>query len=127
MSQNESGLSRRDILKRIGLTAVIVGPGMSILNACATSGGDDTDTTGVDVNKSDSKNPFKVDAAKPLNVVIFKGGLGDEYATAVHEPAYNKVFAGAKINHEGVVEIKTTLQPRFAGGTNVPDMVANSG
>jgi len=120
-----AGMDRRDILKRLGVVAVAV-PGLSLLSACATSGGSD-ETTDNDVTGENAKNPFGVDGAKPLSVVIFKGGLGDDYATQVHEPMYVKAFAGAKINHEGIVEINKTLQPRFGSGSNVPDVVANAG
>ncbi|MCD0450073.1 N-acetylglucosamine/diacetylchitobiose ABC transporter substrate-binding protein [Actinocorallia sp. API 0066] len=120
-----SGLDRRDVLKRIGLVAVAA-PGLSVLSACATGGSDDT--KGGDVSSSgDAKNPFGVDAAKPLNVVIFKGGLGDDYATQVHEPMYAKAYPGVKIKHEGIVEIGKALQPRFSSGTDIPDVVANAG
>ncbi|GAA3205927.1 N-acetylglucosamine/diacetylchitobiose ABC transporter substrate-binding protein [Actinocorallia longicatena] len=127
MSQETTGLGRRDVLKRIGLTAVVVGPGMSILSACATSGGDDDKPENKVTSGTDAKNPFNVDGTKPLDVVIFKGGLGDDYATQVHEPAYVKAFPQAKIKHEPIVEINKTLQPRFSGGSEIPDVVANSG
>ena len=121
-----AGLDRRDVLKRLGLTAAVAAPGMTLLNACATGGGDE-ETTDNDVTGEDAANPFGVDGTKPLDVVIFKGGLGDDYATQVHEPLYVKTFPQAKIKHEGIVEINKTLQPRFSGGTEIPDVVANSG
>lgn len=129
MSQNETtGLDRRSVLKRIGLTAVVVGPAASILSACATSDTkDEAPKTEVTAKPADNKNPFGVNAATPLNVVIFKGGLGDDYATQGHEPLYVKAFPGAQIKHEGIVEINKTLQPRFSGGKNIPDVVANAG
>jgi len=126
MSQNESGLGRRDVLKRIGLTAVVVGPGMSILNACATSSSDKKDTPAATGAAKDPKNPFGVDAAKPLDVVIFNGGYKDLYAKLGHEPMYVKSFPGVKVNHESVVDL-TTVKPRFTSGTNLPDVVDNSG
>ncbi|ROO88402.1 N-acetylglucosamine transport system substrate-binding protein [Actinocorallia herbida] len=120
-----TGLLRRDVLKRLGLVAVAA-PGLSLLSACATGGGSEEGGTDV-ASDGDAKNPFKVDAAKPLNVVIFKGGLGDDYATQVHEPMYVTAFPGVKIEHEGIVEIGKALQPRFSSGTDIPDVVANSG
>ena len=120
-----AGMDRRDILKRLGLAAAAV-PGLSLLSACATGGGDG-ETKENDVSGEDAKNPFGVDGSKPLSVVIFKGGLGDDYATQVHEPMYVKVFPSAKMNHEGIVEINKTLQPRFSSGSEIPDVVANAG
>jgi len=120
-----AGVDRRDILKRLGLAAAVA-PGLSLLSACATGGGGG-ETKENDVTSGDAKNPFGVDPAKPLNVVIFKGGLGDDYATQVHEPAYARTFPGVKIEHEGIVEINKTLQPRFSSGSNIPDVVANAG
>ncbi|MCW2887932.1 MAG: N-acetylglucosamine transport system substrate-binding protein [Streptosporangiaceae bacterium] len=121
------GIDRRQMLQRIGLTALIAGPGISMLSACATSGsGNSTPKQTVKANGG-SVNPFGVKADAPIDIVIFKGGLGDDYATQVHEPAYVKKFPQAKLKHEGIVEINKTLQPRFSGGSNIPDVVANSG
>jgi N-acetylglucosamine transport system substrate-binding protein len=129
MSESHShpvDLNRRQLLRRIGMTALIAGPGVTMLGACATSGGaGDTKKSDIKAGK-DPVNPFSVSATAPLEVVIFKGGLGDDYATQVHEPAYQKKFPQAKIKHIGIQEIGKTLRPRFAGGTP-PDVVANSG
>lgn len=123
---NPVDLSRRQLLRRVGMTALIAGPGISMLGACATSGGgDDTKTNDVKAGK-DPVNPFSVQAAAPLEVVIFKGGLGDGYATQVHEPAYQKKFPQAKLKHVGIQEIGKTLRPRITGG-NPPDVVSNAG
>jgi N-acetylglucosamine transport system substrate-binding protein len=120
------GIDRRTMLQRVGLSALIAGPGISMLNACATSGGSDKKGT-TKANVADPKNPFGVKAGAPLDVVIFKGGFSDDYATQVHEPQYVTAFPGAKIKHEGVVAIGKTLQPRFQGGSDIPDVVDNSG
>ncbi|HEV7932479.1 MAG TPA: N-acetylglucosamine/diacetylchitobiose ABC transporter substrate-binding protein [Actinomadura sp.] len=118
-------LSRRQMLRRIGMTALIAGPGVTMLGACATSGGGDTKSNAVKAGK-DPVNPFGVQASAPLEVIIFKGGLGDGYATQVHEPAYHKKFPQAKIKHTGIQEIGKTVRPRLVGG-NPPDMVSNAG
>jgi N-acetylglucosamine transport system substrate-binding protein len=118
-------VSRRQLLQRIGMTALIAGSGVTMLGACATSGGEDTKTNEVKAGK-DPVNPFGVQAGAPLEVVIFKGGLGDAYATQAHEPAYMKKFPQAKIKHTGIQEIGKTLRPRFTGG-NPPDVVSNAG
>src|SRR5258708_7920575 len=103
------GIDRRTMLQRVGLSALIAGPGISMLSACATSGGSDKKTT-TKANGADPKNPFGVKAGAPLDVVIFKGGFSDDYATQVHEPQYLLAFPGAKIKHEGIVAIGKTLQ-----------------
>ena len=59
--------------------------------------------------------------------MIFNGGFGDKYATQVHEPLYKAGVPQGDIKHESVTEINKTLQPRFSGGTDVPDVVDNSG
>jgi N-acetylglucosamine transport system substrate-binding protein len=119
-------LSRRNMLRGIGLTALVAVPGAGALSACATGGGSDSNSGQANVNNSNSANPFGVKEDAPLEVVIFKGGLGDSYATDVHEPAYKKKFPKAEVKHVATQKIAQTLQPRFAGG-NPPDVVANSG
>lgn len=119
------GIDRRQLLQRIGLTALLAGPGVSLLSACATSSSNND--KGTKSNNNDAKNPFGVKANAPLDVVIFPGGYKDTYATKSHEPLYKAAFPGASITHEGIVAIGTTLQPRFNSGTNIPDVVDNSG
>ncbi|WP_084958934.1 N-acetylglucosamine/diacetylchitobiose ABC transporter substrate-binding protein [Thermoactinospora rubra] len=122
-------LTRRDLLRRIGLTAVVVGPGAGLLSACATGGGSQPSaapaTTAGGVATSPA-NPFGVDAKKPLEVTIFSGGYGDAYAKDIHEALYAKKYAGAQIKHNATQNIGTQLRPRFLSG-DVPDVVNNSG
>src|SRR5262245_21792829 len=92
-------ISRRRMLWRIGMTALIAAPGVTMLGACAISGGDDAEPKNTVKAGGNAANPFGVKADAPLEVVIFKGGLGDDYATQVHEPAYVKKFPQAKIQH----------------------------
>lgn len=119
-------LSRRHMLRGIGLTAFLAVPGAGVLSACASGGGGDNPPATAPQNSGDSANPFGVKADAALEVVIFKGGLGDEYATQVHEPLYKKKYPNATIKHVATQQISQTLQPRFASG-DVPDMIANSG
>ncbi|MBM7773454.1 N-acetylglucosamine transport system substrate-binding protein [Actinokineospora baliensis] len=113
--------SRRSVLKGIGMAALAAGP----LSACAF-GSSDQPSSGGPTGEKSGTNPFGVVANAPLEVVIFKGGLGDAYATEVHEPLYKKAFPQAEIKHVPTQQIAQTLQPRFAGG-NVPDMISNAG
>ncbi len=123
-------ITRRQMLRRIGLTALVAGPAAGLLSACATGGGAAPSATSSAAPSSggavSAANPFGVAADAPLEVVIFKGGLGDSYATDVHEPLYKKAFPQATVKHVATQQIAQTLQPRFAGG-DVPDVIANSG
>ncbi len=119
-------ITRRQLFRRIGLTALVAGPAAGLLNACATSGGGAAPAASGSAAATSAANPLGVDPAKPLEVVIFKGGLGDEYATQVHQPMYKKMYPQAEIKHVATQQIAQTLQPRFASG-DVPDMISNAG
>ena len=96
-------ITRRQMLRRIGMTALVAGPGAGLLTACATGGGAAPAATASAAPSAggavSAKNPFGVAADAPLEVVIFKGGLGDSYATEVHEPLYKKAFPQAQVKH----------------------------
>jgi len=114
--------SRRLFLQRAMLASVAAAGG-SVLAGCA-SGGDDPADISKGAAKS-AKNPFGVKADAPLDVVIFKGGYGDDYAK-FHEELYKNSFRGATIKHAGITDIRQQLQPRFNSG-NPPDVIDNSG
>jgi N-acetylglucosamine transport system substrate-binding protein len=121
-----SNIDRRTMLRRAAAVGLVAVPGFSLLSACATSGsGDNNNSSGG--GKKSSTNPLGVKEDAALDVVIFNGGYGDKYATDVHEPLYKKAFPKATVKHESVTTISKTLQPRYASGTNVPDVVDNSG
>src|SRR6185369_16165487 len=71
------------------------------------------------------KNPLGEKEDAPLEVVIFDGGFGQDYAKA-HEAMYKEAYPKAEIKHSAVVEINKALQPRFVDGTP-PDFINNSG
>ncbi|TMR89622.1 N-acetylglucosamine/diacetylchitobiose ABC transporter substrate-binding protein [Nonomuraea basaltis] len=122
-------ITRRELLRRIGMTAFVAGPGAGLLSACATAGtgGDPTPAPATSIAASaDPKNPFGVDAKKPLEVVIFSGGYGDAYAKDLHEELYKKAFPGVTIKHTATQQIGTQLRPRFVGD-DAPDVLNNSG
>lgn len=73
----------------------------------------------------DAKNPLKVKEDAALDVVIFKGGYGDDYAINA-EKIYAAAFPKAKVGHQGIQRLQEQLQPRFVGG-NPPDIIDNSG
>lgn len=117
-SRPNPNFSRRRLL---GTTAA--GLAASSLAACATSGGDE-DTEDVSVGE-DAENPFGVDPAAPLDVVIFDGGFGDQYAVE-HQKLYNAKYPDAEISHLATQQISETQQPRFAQGEPA-DVIDNSG
>ena len=148
----ERRYSRREVIKRgaaLGLSMPVIG---MVLAACgggasptaATGGGAQpaaTTATGagspvaaggspaaggpVTLPTGDAKNPLKVKEDAPLDVVIFKGGYGDDYAIHV-EQIYQQAYPKAKVSHQGIQRLQEQLQPRFVGG-NPPDAIDNSG
>jgi N-acetylglucosamine transport system substrate-binding protein len=120
-----SNLDRRTLLRRAAAVGLVALPGAGLLSACATSGGGDGNSGGG--GDKTAANPLGVKDNASLDVVIFNGGYSDKYATEVHEPMYKRAFPKAKVKHESVTEISKTLQPRYASGSNVPDVVDNSG
>jgi N-acetylglucosamine transport system substrate-binding protein len=73
----------------------------------------------------DTSNPLGVDPAAPLEVVIFKGGFGDNYALHVNE-MYNTQFPDAEIEYLATQRLAQQFQPRFVSG-DPPDVMDNSG
>ncbi|GAA4764630.1 N-acetylglucosamine/diacetylchitobiose ABC transporter substrate-binding protein [Streptomyces sanyensis] len=119
---NGEGFSRRNLIKRSAALGLIAVPTMGFLSACAASGsGDDQERQKGEVTKD---NPFGVAEGGTLDVVIFKGGFGDQYAIE-WEKLYKDKW-GPEISHLGTQEITGKLQPRFNAG-NPPDVVDNSG
>ncbi|MEV4636972.1 N-acetylglucosamine/diacetylchitobiose ABC transporter substrate-binding protein [Actinoplanes sp. NPDC049548] len=98
---------------------------LPLLSACVTSGGDDDDPAAGNTGAKSADNPLGVKADAPLEVVIFKGGYGDEYAKRA-ETLYTQKHTGAKIDHKGLQKVGVALQPRFVANTP-PDVVDNTG
>lgn len=98
---------------------------LPFLSACVTGGGDDDDPAAGNTGAKSADNPLGVKADAPLEVVIFKGGYGDEYAKSA-ENLYTQKYAGAKIDHKGLQKVGEALQPRFVANTP-PDVVDNTG
>ena len=119
-----SEFGRRDLIKRAAAIGLIAVPSMSVLSACA-SGGDSGDSNQVDKGEKSATNPLAINEGAPLDVVIFDGGFGQQYAKDA-EAEYGKAFPGSKVSHSATQKIQSTLQPRFNGGTP-PDLIDNSG
>lgn len=117
------GTNRRDLIKRSAALGLISVPTMSFLSACASGGGDDDSGT-ENEGKTSKDNPFGVKEGSKLDVVVFKGGYGDDYAKA-WEASFKKKW-GVTSTHTGTQEITGKLQPRFNANTP-PDIVDNSG
>jgi N-acetylglucosamine transport system substrate-binding protein len=124
-------VSRRQLLIRSAAIAAMAGPGSALAAGCAagsgsapkstaSSGGSSTGTA-----SSDPANPFGVKASAPLDVYIFKGGYGDQYAKAF-EDMYKKRFPGSNVSHKGAQDVTGDLQPRFNAGSP-PDVIDDSG
>jgi len=74
----------------------------------------------------DAANPLGVDPAAPLDVVIFDGGFGDDYAVNVNDNLYKKLYPNAEITYAAIQRLQEQLQPRFVAG-EPPDVIDNSG
>lgn len=113
--------TRRSLLR----TAVGAGVAVPLLSACVTGGDEGTDPAAGNTGAAGADNPLGVKADAPLEVVIFKGGYGDEYAKRAGT-LYTQKYPAAKIDHQGIQKIGEALQPRFVAGTP-PDVVDNTG
>ncbi|AEV84094.1 ABC transporter substrate-binding protein [Actinoplanes sp. SE50] len=115
----EYDVSRRDLLRcAAGVAAV------GALGGCALGGGDVPGDPTV-TRPVSAANPLGVPADAPLEVVIFNGGFGEDYARE-HEARYRQRYPRARIRHSATQQIAETLQPRFVAG-DPPDVVDNSG
>lgn len=123
-AHKNEGLGRRDVIKRSAALGLITVPTMSFLSACASSDSGTDDS--VKKGKTSAKNPLGVNETAALDVVIFDGGFGQQYAIDA-EKKYNAAFPKApKVKHTATQKIQSQLQPRFNGGTP-PDLIDNSG
>ena len=119
---DEGAVTRRSVLTTAAAAGVLLTTG-GALSACATGGGDDKKDSAQGAKSN--TNPLGVKEDAPLEVVIFNGGFGEDYAKA-HEAMYKEKYPKAEIKHSATQEIGKTLQPRFVDGSP-PDMVNNSG
>lgn len=122
---NPSSPPRRYPTRRALLRTAAAGAALPVLSACVTSGGGTDDDPPAATGARTAGNPLGVPDGAPLEVVIFKGGYGDEYA--VHaESLYQERHAGVTVDHKGIQKVGEALQPRFVADTP-PDVVDNSG
>ncbi|HKT06160.1 MAG TPA: N-acetylglucosamine/diacetylchitobiose ABC transporter substrate-binding protein [Rugosimonospora sp.] len=116
-------LNRRGLLRASAAAGLLGLPAAGLLDACASGGGNSTSSSGGGAKTA--SNPFGVKDDAPLEVVIFNGGFGDDYAK-FDEQLYNKTFPKAKVQHVATQKIQDQYQPRFAAG-NPPDVLDNDG
>lgn len=113
--------SRRQFLGRGVAAAALAAPtSAALLAACgsnpSTSGGGQTS----------KQNPFGVNATAPLDVVIFKGGYGDQYARDALK-FYESKYPKAQTNITDVTQnLSQEYQPKFVAG-QPPDFMDDSG
>ncbi len=110
------GYTRRQVMERAAAMGLSI-PALSVAmaGAAAAQGSPAAGAT----------NPFGVDPAAPLDVVIFKGGYGDDYAKYVNT-MYTALYPESAIAYQGIQRLGPQLQPRFIEGTP-PDVIDNSG
>ena len=117
-----AGLDRRRFLQRLAAAGLLAVPGAGVLSSCATSGGGGSTAVQGDVS---AENPLGVAVDAGLDVVIFNGGYGEEYAK-FHQELYKKRYPEAEVTHTATTQIAQEMQPRFVAG-NPPDVLDDSG
>ncbi|MFF3285809.1 N-acetylglucosamine/diacetylchitobiose ABC transporter substrate-binding protein [Streptomyces sp. NPDC003023] len=123
-AHNNEGVGRRDLIKRSAALGLLTIPTMSFLSACAS--GDGGTENKVEKGEKTAENPLGVNETAQLEVVIFDGGFGTQYAkdaVAVFEKKYPKA---PKVKFSATQKIQSVLQPRFNQGSP-PDLIDNSG
>src|SRR5699024_4826300 len=111
----DKGMNRRQMIQRataMGISAYALTFAFLQKSQQAVAQGDD--------------NPLGVDPSAPLDVVIFKGGYGDDYAINVNENIYGALYPDAEISYVGTQRLMDEYQAQIVDG-NPPDIMDNSG
>ncbi|MTE21470.1 carbohydrate ABC transporter, N-acetylglucosamine/diacetylchitobiose-binding protein [Streptomyces sp. TRM43335] len=114
-------VNRRDLIKRAAAAGLVAAPAMGVLSACASGGGAGQEK--VEKAEKTDRNPLGVNKSAPLEVVIFNGGYGEQYALDA-EKVYERDYG--RVKHSATQKIRTKMQPRMVKG-NPPDVINNSG
>lgn len=114
-------LTRRSVLRNAAAAGLLATPAAGLLAACAGSDGDGDDT-GSGTKTPD--NPFGVKDNSKVDVVVFNGGLGDEYAK-FDKTLFDAKHKKVKLNLSSTQKIKTEQQPKFS--TTPADLINNAG
>jgi N-acetylglucosamine transport system substrate-binding protein len=116
-------LTRRTLLQRAAAAGLLATPAAGLLAACAGNE-PDTPSSGGGGAATSKDNPFGVKDGSSVKVVIFNGGLGDQWAKddkGVFAEKHSKVT----VNMSSTQKIKTEEQPKMA--TTPSDLIMNSG
>ena len=111
----DKGMSRRQMIQR----AAVLGISAQALTFAFVSGASNAVAQG-------NENPLGVDPEAPLDIVIFQGGYGDEYAIYVRDEMYSRDYPDAEIEYVGTQRLQEQFQARVVEG-NPPDVMDNSG
>lgn len=114
-------LNRRTLLRRAAAAGLLTIPAAGLLSACAGSEPAQDDNSGAAKSKD---NPFGVQDGSSVKVVIFDGGLGDQWAKE-DEAVFKAKRPNVTVNMSSTQKIKTEEQPKMA--TQPSDVVMNSG
>jgi len=109
-----TGMSRRQLMQR----GAALGIGATALSVAFVQKAHEAVAQG-------AENPLAVDPEAPLDVVIFKGGYGDDYALD-NNTRYTALYPNATITYAGTQRLLEQYQARFVDG-NPPDILDNSG
>ena len=120
--ENRGDLSRRILLQRAAAAGLLATPAMGLLSACAGSEPSKSKDNGGAAKSND--NPFGVKDGSAVKVVIFNGGLGDQWAKE-DKAIFNKKRPNITVNMSSTQKIKTEEQPKMA--TQPSDLIMNSG
>ncbi|MDI6102476.1 N-acetylglucosamine/diacetylchitobiose ABC transporter substrate-binding protein [Actinoplanes sp. NEAU-A12] len=120
----KSELDRRSLLRRAAAVGLAATPAVGMLSACVGGGAEETANQATGTKSAD--NPLGIDPKKPVEIVIFDGGLGTKYATDVDTPMYKKKWPESEVKFTATQEVSTIVQPRLNAG-DAPDMINNSG
>ncbi|MFI0795216.1 N-acetylglucosamine/diacetylchitobiose ABC transporter substrate-binding protein [Micromonospora rubida] len=119
--EHPAGQNRRTLLRRAAAAGLLVTPAAGLLSACAGSEPSKSDDSGAAKSKD---NPFGLKDGSAVKVVVFNGGLGDQWAKE-DKVVFNAKHAGVTVNLSSTQKIKTEEQPKMA--TQPSDLVMNSG
>ena len=119
--ENLGDLNRRTLLRRAAAVGLLATPAVGLLSACAGSEPSKSDTGGAAKSKD---NPFGVKDGSAVKVVVFNGGLGDQWAKE-DKTVFNAKHPNITVNMSSTQKIKTEEQPKMA--TQPSDLVMNSG
>ncbi|CAL9374360.1 Diacetylchitobiose binding protein NgcE [Streptomyces sp. enrichment culture] len=116
-------VGRRTLLTRTAAASLFGIPALGALTSCASGGSGSGGNTNVERVDPTADNPLGAHPDGEIEVVIFDGGFGDQYAIDA-EKLYEERFGA--VTHVKTQEIQSRIQPRMVKG-DPPDVIDNSG